>query len=114
MLINNTYINKSIIHGVGVFSTKTHNKGDIIEESHFLEIEKKCDCLNEYYFGYDNDYDKKALILGNISFLNHSENPNAYVIENKNNNTFQLVCLKHIKIDEEITIKYSNNLLFKT
>ena len=48
MIVNNTYLGESKIHGIGVFSKNNFIKGDIIEESHFLEVDKNCDCWTEY------------------------------------------------------------------
>jgi SET domain-containing protein len=113
MIVNNTYLGESKIHGIGVFSKNNFIKGDIIEESHFLEVDKNCHCLKNYYFGYINSNNKNALVLGNISFLNHSENPNSYVNYNIDKNIFELIIIKDIKKDQEITIKYGEQIIFK-
>ena len=40
-------------------------------------------------------------------FVNHSDNPNTYKIENKNEGVVYLYALKDIKENDEITLKYT-------
>lgn len=106
-----TYIKESKIDGYGLFASRKFYKGDVIVQFGNPNFWKKKDyySLSEeekkkrWYVMLDNTQclitDKRT----NFSFINHSEEPNAFVDLNNN----WVVSLKEIKKDEEITIDYS-------
>tara|TARA_S200002703_G_scaffold151840_1_gene151654 strand:- start:956 stop:1306 length:351 start_codon:yes stop_codon:yes gene_type:complete len=109
MLLVNTYLNKSKIHGIGVFSKENIKQKEIVTkelpqfEFHFNQNELPkmplafANFINEYAF--ESNLDKNILILGidNEKYMNHSDTPN--IDENG-------YALKDIKIDEELTVDY--------
>ena len=107
MFLINTYLDKSKIQGVGVFSNENVIKGQKIKEvrpefeirfnktnlprmplalANFIQTHAHEENENEYCLGIDNE-----------KYLNHSNNPT--VDEDG-------IALKNIKIGDEITIDY--------
>ena len=109
MLIVNTYLDKSKIHGVGVFANQF-----IKEKTLISKIIPGLDCIieqidlknlnpsiqkhfNNHAYNYDLDSNLLVLELGNTNYINHSDNPN---IDNEG------YTLKDINIGEELTCNY--------
>ena len=91
---NNNYdINKSSIHGKGIFSKFDIDKNDFIN-MHFLR--GLDDNLNITRFG---------------RYLNHSYTPNA--ISRKCDDGYRVFALKDIKKGDEITLNYTVNKNFE-
>ena len=109
MFLIDTYLGKSKIHGVGVFSKQNVKKGRKIKEvrpefeirfnktnlprmplalANFIQTHAHEEDENEYCLGIDNE-----------KYLNHSDNP---TVDEKG------YALKNIKIGDEITIDYNN------
>ena len=109
MFLIDTYLGKSKIHGVGVFSKQNVKKGRKIKEvrpefeirfnktnlprmplalANFIQTHAHEEDENEYCLGIDNE-----------KYLNHSDNP---TVDEK------VYALKNIKIGDEITIDYNN------
>ena len=107
MFLIDTYLDKSKIHGIGVFSKENITKGKKIKEvkpefeirfnktnlprmplalANFIQTHAHEENENEYCLGIDNE-----------KYLNHSNNPT--VDEDG-------IALKNIKIGDEITIDY--------
>jgi SET domain-containing protein len=107
MLLIDTYLDKSKIQGVGVFSKENITKGKKIKEvrpefeirfdktnlprmplalANFIQTHAHEENENEYCLGIDNE-----------KYLNHSDNPTV------NDEGY---ALKDIKIGDEITIDY--------
>jgi SET domain-containing protein len=109
MLLINTYLDKSKIHGVGVFSKENVNKGEQIkEERPEFEIEFNKNKLPSMPLAlaklidthaYERKIGSGILVLGidNEKYLNHSDNPSV---------NDEGIALKNIKIGDEITIDY--------
>ena len=109
MLLIDTYLDKSKIHGIGVFSKENIKQKEIVTkelpqfEFHFNQNELPkmplafANFINEYAF--ESNLDKNILILGidNEKYINHSDTPN--VDEHG-------YALRDIKIDEELTVDY--------
>ena len=109
MLIINTYLDKSKIHGVGVFADEfIKNKTliskiipglDCIVEKNSLKnldysIQKH---FNDYAYNYDLDSNLLVLELGNTNYINHSDSSN---IDNEG------YASRDINIGEELTCNY--------
>ena len=109
MLYIDTYLDKSEIHGVGVFSKENVNKGEQIkEERPEFEIEFNKDKLPSMPLAlaklidthaYERKIGSGILVLGidNEKYLNHSNDPSV---------NDEGIALKNIKIGDEITIDY--------
>ena len=109
MFLIDTYLDKSKIHGVGVFSKENINKGiKIKEERPEFEIEFNSDNLPKMPLAlanfinthsYERELGSKILVMGidNEKYLNHSEDPS---VDDDG------IALKEIKIGDEITIDY--------
>jgi SET domain-containing protein len=111
MLYIDTYLDKSKIHGVGVFSKENVNKGEQIkEERPEFEIEFNKDKLPSMPLAlaklidthaYERKIGSGILVLGidNEKYLNHSNDPSV---------NDEGIALKNIKIGDEITIDYKD------
>ena len=85
--MNNLYIYKSNIHGLGLFSMKYYKPHDIILYN----------CID------NNTQDISEL----ASYVNHSYNPNSILYYDSNINGYHLIALKNINISDEITGNYN-------
>ena len=109
MLIINTYLDKSKIHGVGVFADEFIKKETLISK-----IIPGLDCIvekdslknldhsikkhfNDHAYNYDLDSSLLVLELGNTNYINHSDNSN---IDNEG------YASRDINIGEELTCNY--------
>ena len=109
MLLIDTYLDKSTIHGVGVFAKENVKKGEKIKEVRpEFEFEFNQNNLPKMPLAlarlidthaYEREPGSKILVLGidNEKYLNHSDDPS--VDDNG-------IALKDIKIGDEITIDY--------
>ena len=109
MLRVKTYLDKSSIHGIGVFSAQDIKGGDliwrfvpeidrIIESS--IQDEQDKDFIDTYAY-YDKQLNTWILSADNDRFTNHSESPNTFAVDNGD-----VFACKDISIGEEITINY--------
>ena len=115
MLVIKTYVEKSEIEGLGVFSGQDIKEGDIIwfldpvTDSIFTkeEFEKLLNSIDEdnkekfEKWSYTRKDTTVVLCSDNAKFMNHSNNPNI-----KCNGQYD-VALKDIKVGEEITCNYN-------
>ena len=111
MFLIDTYLDKSKIHGIGVFSKENVNKGEQIkEERPEFEIEFNKNKLPSMPLSlaklidthaYERKIGSGILVLGldNEKYLNHSDDPSV---------NDDGIALKNIKIGDEITIDYNN------
>ena len=109
MFLINTYLDKSKIQGVGVFSIEDIKKGHKIQEerSNFqMEFDKNnlpsmplafANFLETHSYQKYLHPDMLILQLDNSKYINHSKNPNL------NHDGF---AIKDINIGDEITIDY--------
>ena len=118
MFIIKTYIDKSNIHGNGVFAGENIKKGQVVWKFNKV-LDKKISVKtfnsleeNIKYFveknGYLDSKNKFYFISGdNDIYSNHSENPNLIESDNINNNlTKDLIAVRDINIGEELTQNY--------
>jgi len=116
--LSNTYIGKSSISGYGAFASKDIDVGELIEECPALLLDttfqkNKDWVLQRYGMTWDCNCEicringkTIALFGGNGLFYNHSEKPNAYLVQDYHLKLYRFYALSSIKKDEEITWYY--------
>ena len=109
MFLIDTYLDKSKIHGVGVFSKENVNKGRKIKEERpefEMEFNKNklpsmplalAKLIDTHAYERKLGYGILVLGLANEKYLNHSDDPSV---------NDDGVALKNINIGDEITIDY--------
>ncbi len=100
-------IKNSKIHGKGVFANKNFKKGEIVLHWDISNTitKKQLDSLSEKDKGYITNIHRKFIVMQEPEkYVNHSCNPNTKI---KN---FSDVAIKNIKLAEEITGDYSEDL----
>jgi SET domain-containing protein len=110
-LVQNSYVNKSKIHGWGSFAKKDMRKGALIEQCPFIVSgpeEKNAKEIQSYLFTGDAD-DTTMIILGYGCIYNHSANHNADYYIDEERNVIEFVARRAIKKDEEIFIDYGKD-----
>ena len=106
------YIDKSPVHGWGVFANEDINQGEVFEECpiHSLPIPKgeSSPLLIDYRFNWPqgNEWDEQVISWGYGSLYNHSNDPNAYWVSDLKNRTFKFVASRHISEGQEIFVWY--------
>ena len=105
------YIKESSINSEfdGAFAIKAIKAGDIVEYglARVIEIDGY---QNPYVFTWSDSIPNKTWTMcsGCATFYNTSLTPNTKMIRNFENNTFQIVALKDISKDEELTHTYKS------
>jgi hypothetical protein len=107
-------IDKSPIHGWGVFAKEKIYKNEVIEECPILKLPIKkgesSPLLTNYRFNFPsgNDWDEQVIAFGYGSLYNHSDNPNAYWFSINDKRTFLFVANRDIEMGEEILVYYGD------
>ena len=108
------YVDKSPVHGWGVFAKETINEGEIFEEVPVLELPinkgEVTSLLINYRFNWPQgvEWDKQVVGLGFASLYNHSNDANAYWVSDLEKNTFKFISNKKISSGDEIFIWYGD------
>ena len=108
------YVDKSPVHGWGVFAKETINEGEIFEEVPVLELPinkgEVTSLLIDYRFNWPQgvEWDKQVVGLGFASLYNHSNDANAYWVSDLEKNTFKFISNKKILSGDEIFIWYGD------
>ena len=108
------YVDKSPIHGWGVFASQDIETGEIIEEVPVLELPinkgEVTSLLIDYRFNWPQgvEWDKQVVGLGFASLYNHSNDANAYWVSDLEKNTFKFISNKKITSGDEIFIWYGD------
>ena len=108
------YVDKSPVHGWGVFAKGPIRQGEIIEECPVLKLPiengESTALLIDYRFNWPqgNEWEEQVVAFGYGSLYNHSENANAYWISNLENKTFQFIANRNIFPNEEIFVWYGD------
>lgn len=108
------YIDKSPVHGWGVFAKEDIFEGEVFEECPILSlpIEKGevTPLLIDYRFNWPQgtEWEEQVIALGYGSFYNHSETANAFWVSNLENRTFKFISNREIKKGEEIFVWYGD------
>jgi SET domain-containing protein len=103
-------VRESDRHDRGVFATRDIRKGTLMEVTPMLVLPaKEWKYLEKTLFAhYVFEYGKSvAFAVGITSFLNHSYTPNARYWIDEDERTIDVVALRKIRKDEEITINYN-------
>jgi SET domain-containing protein len=108
------YVDKSPVHGWGVFAKDKIYQGELIEECPILSLPiikgEESNLFLDYRFNFPSgsNWDEQVLALGYGGIYNHSNTPNAYWSSNNEKRTFCFVALRDIEIDEEIFTFYGD------
>jgi len=108
------FIDKSPVHGWGVFAKELIKKNEIFEECPVLTlpIEKGevTSLLIDYRFNWPQgvEWEEQVFPLGYGGLYNHSENANAYWVSNTNDKTFRFIANRDIQSNEEIFVWYGD------
>lgn len=109
------YVDKSPIHGWGVFAKEKILKEEIIEECAIISLpiqkNERTSLLIDYRFNFPTgtpDWREQVVALGNGSLYNHSDQPNAYWYSIDEKRTFIFVAHRDIEPGEEIFIYYGD------
>ena len=112
-IFSSNYISDSLIQnaGFGVFAGKNYKKGDTVEISPFIEIDSN-DSIHAYTFDSHLNQNKKLVMLGKASLINHSEDNNIIFENLDNSRLMNFYAVKNIQKDDELYLKYGNNIVF--
>jgi uncharacterized protein len=115
-------LNKSSVHGLGVFATKDFKEGDLIERCpmvklgwrskyvndpvllEYLYMQPKCDCSDCTNHGHI-----MWMVLGYGMMYNHQDIPNTQWRFHYEDSYADVVATKDIKSGEEIFVTYGNH-----
>jgi SET domain-containing protein len=110
------YIDRSDIHGWGVFASDFIKKDELIEETPYFTLfkrgEEKLECnkelLNDYRFSFpaNINWEEQVIPFGCGCIYNHSENSNAYWETDKERKTLKYKAKRDIFPGEEICTYY--------
>lgn len=108
------YVDKSPIHGWGVFASEDIEAGEVIEEVPVLTLPinkgEVTSLLIDYRFNWPQgvEWDEQVVGLGFSSLYNHSNDANAYWISDMDKKTFKFISNKKISSGDEIFIWYGD------
>ena len=108
------YVDKSPIHGWGVFAKEDIMEGEVFEECPILTLPIKkgeiTSLLIDYRFNWPqgNDFEEQVVTLGYGSLYNHSDDANSFWISDLENRTFKFISNREIKKGEEIFVWYGD------
>jgi SET domain-containing protein len=109
------YLDKSPIHGWGVFANQPIDENEIIEICPVIDMGvmfgEVTHILIDYRFNWPQgtpNYEKQVVCSGYGMMYNHSEIPNAAWRSNIENNTFEFYSIKPIRPQEEIFVWYGD------
>lgn len=106
------YIAQTEKKGRGVFAARPFRKGEIIERSCVIELEREehhrlaGSILDQYVFLFDRRKKSLALALGYGSLFNHSIQANSSYSRDIKHKTITFRALRYISPNEEVTIHY--------
>jgi len=101
--------------GRGVFATKSYLKGELVEVSPIIRLNKedtlKIDDtdLYNYYYSWGNENDQAAIALGYGSLFNHSYSPNMKYIKQITKKEIHFIALRNIEKSEQLLINYNGD-----
>ena len=108
------YVDKSPIHGWGVFASEDIIEGEIIEEVPVLTLPinkgEVSGILLDYRFNWPQgvEWEEQVVGLGFASLYNHSDTANAYWVSDSDRKTFKFISNRNISAGEEIFIWYGD------
>ena len=101
--------------GRGMFAGRKFLKGELIERAPIVAIDEKKwpnaakTILSDYAFDWGENDEHAAIALGYISIYNHSYAPNAQLEQMLDELMMEIIAIKDIEADEEITINYNGD-----
>jgi hypothetical protein len=118
LIQHKTEVQKSSVHGLGVFAKEDIKQGEVIEECHFMSLSPpmynriKRWPIIRYVFHYPKGLEGEELAwpFGNGCIYNSSSNPNADWNTDINNRLFVFIAIKDIKKGEEIYTNYEQSI----
>ena len=108
------FIDKSLVHGWGVFAKEFIKKDEIFEECPILTLPinqgEITSLLIDYRFNWPQgvEWQEQVIGLGYASLYNHSENANAYWVSDIEGRTFKFIASRDIHPGEEIFVWYGD------
>ena len=108
------YLDKSPVHGWGVFAKEDIFEGEVFEECPILSLPiergEVTPLLIDYRFNWPQgtEWEEQVIELGYGSFYNHSETANAFWVSDIENRTFKFISNREIKKGEEIFVWYGD------
>lgn len=112
---NKIYVDKSPVHGWGVFAKEIIESGEVFEECPVLtlpiNVGEVSSLLLDYRFNWPQGetWEEQVCALGFGSLYNHSDTPNAFWRSNLEKRTFEFVATKNIPVGEEIFVWYGGD-----
>lgn len=109
------YVDKSPVHGWGVFAKEPIKSGEVFEECLVLTLPINqgdvSDILMDFRFNWPQgeQWEEQVCALGFGSLYNHSDTPNAYWRSNFHKKTFEFIASKDISVGEEIFVWYGGD-----
>lgn len=104
------YVDDSSVHGRGVFCSEPIQKGEILEECHFIQVPPGFSypqILHDHFFGWPKGSNNLTICLGFGSIFNHSDdNFNADWQTDTVHMKFIFYALRDIEPGEEIFTNY--------
>jgi len=122
-LIDNTYVEKSPIHGYGVFAKEDIAKGEVIMEC-VIPMElltKNTFAMRSYRFAWrsedDNRYEDDFVPLGNSGLINYPNDRNIkgnvkWTLDKKER-LFTAYAIRDIEGEDEILLDYNSDVQYK-
>ncbi len=108
------YVDKSPIHGWGVFASEDIKEGEVIEEVPILTLPinkgEVSGILLDYRFNWPQgiEWEEQVVGLGFASLYNHSDTANAYWVSELDKRTFKFISNRNISVGEEIFVWYGD------
>ena len=102
-------------HGRGMFASRKFLKGELIERAPVIVIDEKQwpsaekTILSNYAFDWGEQDEHAAIAFGYISIYNHSYSPNAQLEQMPDELMMEIIAIKDIEADEQITINYNGD-----
>jgi SET domain-containing protein len=100
-------------HGRGMFATRKILKGELVERAPVIFLNEKQwptaakTILSDYGFDWGERDEHASIALGYVSIYNHSYTPNAQLEQMLDELMMEVVAIKDIEANEEITINYN-------
>lgn len=107
------YIANSPGKGRGVYTDSRIERETLIERCPIVEVPPDevellaLTVLHNYYFAWGKSQLRAALALGFGSIYNHSYTPNAIYIPRENEQLIEIIAIRKILANDEITINYN-------
>jgi SET domain-containing protein len=111
----NVAVGNTRSRGRGMFALRKISKGEIIERAPVIVIPAKqwppveTSILSDYAFDWGEHDEHAVIALGYVSIYNHSYRPNAQLVQLPKELMMEVVSIKDIDPDEEITINYNGD-----